>query len=215
MSLVLKVVNEQAHPEQSYKVGALSPHSHLPCVCGTYHTLCSDVMKNYMKLCNERNCNLVSEEIFHSFRVDRPSDAPESGRTNTSHAAESSDDDTPIKSSKQQPSSDRNSSKASTGKSQAGGTSSSDHGTSDSEPKSSSETLTPVSKTPAGLSKKASLGKLSDKHKHDHHKHKDSKPSCEHKSDHKSKHSSRKKEKKHKCSNSEGEGGSKHARFSH
>ena len=166
-------------------------------VCGTYHTLCGDVMKGHMKSCNERNWNLVLEKIFYSFRVDRPSDAPESVRTDTSHAAETSDDDMPIKSSKQQPSS--------VGKSQAGGTSSSDHGTSDSEAESPLQTLTPLSTTPADSSKKALLSKSSDKHKHDHHKHKDSKCSHECKSDHKSKHSSRKEEKKCKCSNSKGE----------
>ena len=80
-------------------------------VCGMYHTLCRDVMKGHMKSCNERNHSLVSE-IFYSFRVDQPSDAPEPVRTDTSHAAETSDDDMPIKSSKQQPSSDKHSSKA-------------------------------------------------------------------------------------------------------
>ena len=184
-------------------------------VCSTYHTLCGDVMKNHMKSCNERKHNLISEKIFYSFRMDWPSDAREPVRTNTSHAAETSDDDMPIKSSKQQPSGDKLSSKASTGKSQAGGTSSLDHGTSDLEAKSPLGTLTPVSKTPAGSSKKASLSKLSDKHKHDNHKHKDSKHSHECKSDHKSKHSSRKKEKKHKCSDSKGEGRSKCSRLSH
>ena len=169
-----------------------------------YHTPCGDVMKSHMKLCNERNCNLVSEKIFYSFGVDWPSDAPEPVRTDTSHGAETSDDDTPFKSSKQQPSGDKHSLKVSAGKPQAGGTSSLDHGTLDSEAESPSETLTPVSKTPAGSSKKALLGKSSNKHKHNHHKHKDGKHSHEHKSDHKSKHSSRKKEKKCKYSNSEG-----------
>ena len=178
-------------------------------MCSTYHTPCRDVMKSHMKSCDERNGNLVSEKIFYSLGVDQPSDAPEPVRTDTSHAAETSDDDTPIKSRKQQPSSDKHSSKASAGKSQAGGTSSLDHGTSDLEAESPSETLAPVSKTPAGLSKKTSLGKSSDKHKCDHHKHKDGKCSHEHKSDHKSKHSSRKKEKKCIHSNSEGEGRSK------
>ena len=94
-------------------------------VCGTYHMPCGDVMKGHMKLCNERNCNLVSEKIFYSFGVDQPSDAPEPVRTNTSHAAETSDD-MPVESSKQQPSGDKHSLKASTGKFQAGGTSSSE-----------------------------------------------------------------------------------------
>ena len=106
----------------------------------------------------------------------------------------------PIKSSQQQPSGDKHSSKSSTGKSQAGGTSSLDHGTSDSEAESPLGTLTLVSKTLAGLSKKALLSKSSDKLKHDHHKHKDGKCSDKYKSDHKSKHSSRKKEKKCKHS---------------
>ena len=44
-------------------------------------------MKSHMKLCNERNHNIVSEKIFYSFRVDQPSDAPEPVRTDTSHAA--------------------------------------------------------------------------------------------------------------------------------
>ena len=184
-------------------------------VCGTYHTLCGDIMQGHMKLCNERNCNLVLEKIFYSFRVYQPSDAPEPVTTDTTHAAETSDDDTPIESSKQQQSSDKHSLKASAGKSQAGDTSSLNHGTSDSEAESPLETLTPVSKTPAGSSKKASLSKSSDKHKHDHHKYKDGKHSHECKSDHEAKHSSRKKEKKHKCSDSEGEGRSKHARLSH
>ena len=70
-------------------------------VCGMYHTPCRDVMKSHMKSCNERNHNLVSEKIFYSFRVDQLLDAPEPVRTNTSHSAETSYDDTPIKSSKQ------------------------------------------------------------------------------------------------------------------
>ena len=162
-------------------------------VCGMYHMLCRDVMKGHMKSCNERSHNLVLEKIFYSFRVDQLSDAPEPVRTDTSHAAETSGDNTPIESSKQQPSSNKHSLKASAGKSQAGGTSSLDHGTSDSEAESSPETSTPVSKTPAGSSKKASLSRLSDKHKCNHHKHKDGKHSHECKSDHKSKHFSRKK----------------------
>ena len=183
-------------------------------VCDMYHTPCN-VRKSHMKSCNERNCNLVLEKIFYSFRVVWPSDASEPVRTDTFHAAETSDDDTPIKSNRQQPSGDKHSSKASAGKSRAEGTSSLDHGTLDSEAESPSETSTPVSKTPAGLCKKASLGKSSNKHKHDHHKHKDGKHSDEHKSDYKSKHSSRKKEKKHKHSDSKGEGRSKLARLSH
>ena len=163
---------------------ARQEHYHLTLIChvhGTYHTPCGDVMKGHMKLCNERNHNLVSQKIFYSFGVDQPSDAPEPVRTNTSHAAGTSDDDTPIKSSKQQPSGDKHSLKASAGKSQAGGTSSSDHGTLDSEAESPLKTSTPVSKTPAGLSKKALLSKSSNKHKCDHHKHKDGKHSREHK----------------------------------
>ena len=79
-------------------------------VCGMYHMPCIDVMKGHMKLCNERNCNLVLEKIFYSFRVDQASDASEPVRTNTPHAAETSDIDMPVKSSKQQPSGDKHSS---------------------------------------------------------------------------------------------------------
>ena len=167
-------------------------------VCSSYHTLCRDVMKSHMKSCNERNHSLVSDKIFYSFGEDWPSDAPKPVRTNMSHAPEMSDDDTPVKSGRQQSSSGKHSSKVSTDKSHAGNVSSSDYGTSDTESESPKETSTPVSKIPASSSKTALLTKSSDK----------SKCKCKHKShehsgNHRSKHSSKKKDKKCKCTDSE------------
>ena len=162
-------------------------HYHLTLIChmcGTYHMPCRDIMKRHMTLCNERNCSLVSDNIFYPFGEDQPSDAPEPVRTDMSHVAEMSDDDTPIKGGKQQSSSGKHSSKVSANKSHTGNVSSSDHSTSESP----EEMPTPASKTLASSSKMALSSKSSNKRKHKH-KHKSRRL----------KHSSKKKDKKCKC----------------
>ena len=143
-------------------------HYHLTLIChmcSTYHMPCRDIMKSHKKSCNERNRSLVSYKIY-SFGEDRPSDAPEPVRTNTSHVPEMSDYNTPIKSGKQQSSSCKHSSKVSASKSHTGNISSSDQGTSDSGSESPEEMLTPASKALASFSKAASPSKSSNKRKH-------------------------------------------------
>ena len=120
-------------------------------------------------------------------------------RTDTSHIAETSDNDTPVKGGKQQSSSGKHSSKVSADKSHTGNVSSSDHCTSDSGSESLEEMPTPVSKAQAGSSKAASVSKSSDKSKHKR-KHKNLKL----------KHSSKKKNKKHKHLDNEDPSASKH-----
>ena len=167
-----------------------------------YHTPCGDVMKNHMKSCNEQNHSLVTDKIFYSFGEDRPSDAPEPVRTDTSPIAETSDDDMPIKSGKQQSSSGKHYSKVSANKSHTGNISSSDHSTSDSGTESPEETPTPVSKAQVGSSKVASVSKSSNKSKC-------KKKNC------KLKHSSKKKKKKCKHSDDEDPWAFKHCKLAH